>query len=62
MHTPGALVKVSVAQDYNADLPFIPILLITAYDQLSVARGLDTGADDFIRKPVEYDELCQSFE
>jgi len=41
----------------NVDLPFIPILLITAYDQLSVARGLDTGADDFIRKPVEYDEL-----
>lgn len=41
----------------NVDLPFIPILLITAYDQLSVARGLDMGADDFIRKPVEYDEL-----
>jgi two-component system, sensor histidine kinase and response regulator len=41
----------------NAALPFMPILLITAYDQLSVARGLDTGADDFIRKPVEYDEL-----
>ncbi len=41
----------------NTALPFMPILLITAYDQLSVARGLDTGADDFIRKPVEYDEL-----
>ena len=41
----------------NVDLPFIPILLITAYDQLSVSRGLDLGADDFIRKPVEYDEL-----
>lgn len=38
-------------------LPFIPILLITAYDQPSVAQGLDTGADDFIRKPVEVDEL-----
>lgn len=38
-------------------LPFIPILLITAYDQPSVAKGLDTGADDFIRKPVEFDEL-----
>jgi two-component system, sensor histidine kinase and response regulator len=37
--------------------PFIPILLITAYDQVSVARGLDIGADDFIRKPVEFDEL-----
>lgn len=39
------------------NLPFIPILLITAYDQPSVVQGLDTGADDFIRKPVEVDEL-----
>jgi len=37
-------------------LSFIPILLITAYDQPSVAQGLDM-ADDFIRKPVEVDEL-----
>ncbi|MEB3337866.1 MAG: HAMP domain-containing sensor histidine kinase [Leptolyngbyaceae bacterium] len=41
----------------RGELPFIPILLITAYDQPSVAKGLDTGADDFIRKPVEFDEL-----
>lgn len=41
----------------NENLPFIPILLITAYDQPSVARGLDMGADDFIRKPVEFEEL-----
>lgn len=41
----------------NSKLPFIPILLITAYDQPSVAKGLDIGADDFIRKPVEVDEL-----
>ena len=41
----------------NSKLPFIPILLITAYDQPSVAQGLDMGADDFIRKPVEVDEL-----
>ncbi|MCU0551813.1 MAG: hybrid sensor histidine kinase/response regulator [Leptolyngbya sp. Prado105] len=41
----------------NAALPFIPILLTTAYDQPSVAQGLDTGADDFIRKPVHFDEL-----
>ena len=39
------------------DLPFIPILLITAYDQPSVVQGLDSGADEFIRKPVEVDEL-----
>ena len=41
----------------NSKLPFIPILLITAHDSPSVAQGLDMGADDFIRKPVEVDEL-----
>ncbi|GAP93989.1 hybrid sensor histidine kinase/response regulator [Leptolyngbya sp. NIES-2104] len=41
----------------NPALPFMPILLTTAYDQPSVAQGLDTGADDFIRKPVHFDEL-----
>ncbi|WP_434222548.1 hybrid sensor histidine kinase/response regulator [Limnospira platensis CENA597] len=41
----------------NPNLPFIPILLITAHDQSSVVEGLDAGADDFIRKPVEIDEL-----
>lgn len=41
----------------NTKLPFIPILLITAHDKPSVAQGLDMGADDFIRKPVEVDEL-----
>lgn len=41
----------------NNKLPFIPILLITAHDHASVVEGLDTGADDFIRKPVEVNEL-----
>lgn len=41
----------------NSKLPFIPILLITAHDSASVVQGLDLGADDFIRKPVEMDEL-----
>ncbi len=41
----------------NQTLPFIPILLITAHDHPSVVKGLDSGADDFIRKPVEVDEL-----
>jgi signal transduction histidine kinase len=36
---------------------FIPILLITAHEQSSVVEGLDAGADDFIRKPVDVDEL-----
>ncbi len=37
--------------------PYIPILLITAHDAPNVAKGLDLGADDFIRKPVTVDEL-----
>ncbi|NEO97312.1 MAG: hybrid sensor histidine kinase/response regulator [Symploca sp. SIO2E9] len=41
----------------NPQLPFIPILLITAHGQTSVAQGLDTGADDFLRKPLDVDEL-----
>lgn len=41
----------------NKQLPFIPILLITAYDSITVADGLDAGAEDFIRKPVDADEL-----
>jgi two-component system sensor histidine kinase/response regulator len=41
----------------QSDLPFIPILLITAYDKSSASKGLDLGADEFIRKPVEADEL-----
>lgn len=41
----------------NPKLPYIPILLITAHNQLSVVTGLDAGADEFIRKPVNMDEL-----
>lgn len=41
----------------NQNLPYIPILLVTAHDQSSLAEGLDSGADDFIRKPFDIDEL-----
>ncbi|MBW4614829.1 MAG: hybrid sensor histidine kinase/response regulator [Desmonostoc vinosum HA7617-LM4] len=41
----------------NLALPFIPILLITAHYESSVVEGLDAGADDFIRKPFDPDEL-----
>ncbi|MEA5550464.1 hybrid sensor histidine kinase/response regulator [Anabaena cylindrica UHCC 0172] len=42
---------------HNADLSYIPILLITAFHESSVVEGLDAGADDFIRKPFDTDEL-----
>lgn len=41
----------------DPSLPYIPILLITAHDQMSLVKGLDTGADDFIRKPLDIEEL-----
>jgi CheY-like chemotaxis protein len=41
----------------NKKLPFIPILLITAYVEANVTKGLNLGANDFIRKPIDYDEL-----
>jgi adenylate cyclase len=38
--------------------PFIPIMLVTARgDQSSKVQGLDTGADDFVVKPVDLTEL-----
>lgn len=41
----------------NTSLPYIPILLLTAHDYVSLVEGLDAGADDFIRKPFDIDEL-----
>lgn len=38
-------------------IPFIPILLITAREESSVVEGLDAGADEFVRKPFQIDEL-----
>lgn len=42
---------------HNKKLPFIPVLMITASEDASAAQGLELGANDFIRKPVDYDEL-----
>ena len=41
----------------NKKLPLIPILMITAYENANVPQGLELGANDFIRKPIDYDEL-----
>lgn len=48
----------------HSELSSIPILLITAHDEANVAQGLAVGADDFIHKPVDFDQLInriQSF-
>lgn len=41
----------------NQALPFIPILLVTAHEEANDIRGLALGANDFIRKPIEFDQL-----
>ena len=41
----------------NQSLPFMPILLVTAHDDISDIQGLALGANDFIRKPIEFDRL-----
>jgi two-component system sensor histidine kinase/response regulator len=41
----------------SKNLPYIPILLLTAHEYMSLVEGLDAGADDFIRKPFDVEEL-----
>lgn len=41
----------------NPGLPYIPILLVTAHEESKVIEGLNSGANDFIRKPIDFDEL-----
>ncbi|WP_319419653.1 ATP-binding response regulator [Pleurocapsa sp. FMAR1] len=44
-----------IREDRN--IPFIPILLVTAREESSLVEGLDAGADEFVRKPFQLDEL-----
>ncbi|HEV7703807.1 MAG TPA: diguanylate cyclase [Gemmatimonadaceae bacterium] len=49
-----------VAKRIKADksLPFIPIIMQTALDTTQgKVTGLDAGADDYVTKPINYDEL-----
>lgn len=41
----------------DRNLPFIPILLVTAREESSLVQGLDAGADEFVRKPFQIEEL-----
>ena len=42
----------------NKELPFIPIIMQTALDSTEdQVRGLDSGADDYITKPIKFPEL-----
>ena len=42
----------------DPDLPFIPIILVTARDSTAdKVTGLDAGADDYLPKPINFPEL-----
>lgn len=41
----------------NSSLPYIPILLVTGYSEPMPTDGLNVGADGFIRKPIDFDDL-----
>lgn len=46
----------------NPNLPFIPIILLTAHDKVDAAQWLDSGANDFIPKGIEIDELLDKIQ
>ena len=51
----GYEVTQQIRQDDS--LPSIPILLISAHDEASALRGIELGANDFICKPIDFNEL-----
>lgn len=41
----------------NSSLPLIPILMVTAYDTINTTQAAVLGANNFIRKPIEFERL-----
>ena len=41
----------------NNHIPLIPILLITASQEIDLKQALASGANDYLRKPIDLDEL-----
>lgn len=39
------------------DMPYIPIILVTAYNEHSALEAQEAGADGFIRKPIDLGQL-----
>lgn len=56
----GYEVTRSIRQDRH--LSAIPIVLITAHMEACRIKGLAVGATDFVRKPVDFDELLSTIQ
>ncbi len=46
----------------NPNLRHIPILLVTAHEEIDQRQALEAGADGFIRKPFDIDYLVDQVE
>ena len=46
----------------DASIPFIPILLVTGYSEPEPADGFAMGADGFVRKPIDFDNLLNKIQ
>ena len=50
-----------VLPDLKQMLPEVPVLMVTAFDDMdSTIQAMKSGARDYIRKPIDIDELDQS--
>lgn len=48
----------SVCREIKKEFPQVPVIILTAKNQsIDVIRGFDLGADDYISKPFELEEL-----
>ncbi len=46
----------------NPQLPFIPIVLVTGYEEPIAAEGFELGANGFLRKPVQFQDLLEQIQ
>lgn len=44
----------------HQDLSDVPIVFVTAYLDVTETEAREMGANDFIRKPIDYDKLLSS--